>query len=134
MGVTLSLDGGRRQAKPRRRGQHTRTAEEQACMDAFAALLRSDAAGAARFLSRVTKGTLGSRVLPAAKSLAEAADLMLAVQPEPRHVEIDLSLSAACLTGQRRPAACELCLSPTCQHDCHVDRFRTCQTTRAAQP
>lgn len=133
MGVTLSLDGGR-QARPRRRGQHARSAEEQACMDAFAALLRSDAEGAARCLSRVTKGTLGSRVLPAAKSLAEAADLMLTTRTEPRQVEIDLSLSAACLTGQRRPAACELCLSPTCQHDCHLERSRAALASRGAQP
>ena len=41
-------------------GQHARNSDDQACMDAFAALLRSDATGAARFLSRLAKGTLGS--------------------------------------------------------------------------
>jgi hypothetical protein len=120
MGVTLSLDGGR-PAKPRKRGQHARTAEEQACMDAFAAMLRSDTDAAARSLSRVTRGVLGDRVLPAARSLAAAADLLLAGQPGTSKAELDLSISAACLTGQRRPDACELCASATCQHDCHAD-------------
>jgi hypothetical protein len=123
MGVTLSLDGGR-PAKPRKRGQHARTAEEQACMDAFAAMLRSDADAAARSLSRVTQSVLGDRVLPAARSLAAAADHMLAGKPDPGKVALDLSISAACLTGQRQPAACELCSSATCQHDCHTDQAR----------
>jgi hypothetical protein len=123
MGVTLSLDGGR-PAKPRKRGQHARTAEEQACMDAFAAMLRSDTDAAARSLSRVTKGVLGARVLPAARSLAAAADLMLAGEPGTSQVELDLSISSACLTGQRRPDSCELCASATCQHDCHADPAR----------
>jgi hypothetical protein len=123
MGVTLSLDGGR-PAKPRKRGQHSRTAEEQACMDAFAAMLRSDTDAAARSLSRVTRGVLGTRVLPAARSLAAAADVLLAGQPAPGKVGLDLIISAACLAGQRQPAGCELCTSATCQHDCHAGPAR----------
>ena len=76
MGVALTLDGPRL-ARARRRGQHTRTPEEQACVDAFAAFLR-DAAGGGRSLSRLRTAVLAEQLLPAARALADAADLALA--------------------------------------------------------
>jgi hypothetical protein len=79
MGVMLALDKPR--ARLRRRGQHTRTPEEQACLDAFAAFLRYDAPSAGRSLSRVATTVLASRLLPAARALADAVDLVLAEQP-----------------------------------------------------
>lgn len=77
MGVTLALE---RPGEPRarRRGQHARTPEEQACMDAFAAFLRYDAPGAGRCLSRLGTSVLAARLLPAARALADAVDLVLA--------------------------------------------------------
>jgi hypothetical protein len=78
MGVMLALDKPR--ARLRRRGQHTRTPEEQACLDAFAAFLRYDAPSAGRSLSRVATTVLASRLLPAARALADAVDLVLAEQ------------------------------------------------------
>jgi hypothetical protein len=65
----------------RRRGQHTRTPEEQACLDAFAAFLRYDAPSAGRSLSRLATTVLASRLLPAARALADAVDVVLAEQP-----------------------------------------------------
>ncbi|HMH94519.1 MAG TPA: hypothetical protein VK586_25970 [Streptosporangiaceae bacterium] len=79
MGVMLALDKPR--ARLRRRGQHTRTPEEQACLDAFAAFLRCDAPSAGRSLNRVATTVLASRLLPAARALADAVDLVLAEQP-----------------------------------------------------
>jgi hypothetical protein len=74
----LALDKPR--ARLRRRGQHTRTPEEQACLDAFAAFLRYDAPSAGRSLSRLATTVLASRLLPAARALADAVDLVLADQ------------------------------------------------------
>jgi hypothetical protein len=79
MGVMLTLD--KPIARLRRRGQHTRTPEEQACLDAFAAFLRYDAPSAGRSLSRLATTVLASRLLPAARALADAVDLVLADQP-----------------------------------------------------
>jgi hypothetical protein len=79
MGVMLTLD--KPIARLRRRGQHTRTPEEQACLDAFAAFLRYDAPSAGRSLSRLATTVLASRLLPAARALADAADAVLAEQP-----------------------------------------------------
>jgi hypothetical protein len=122
MGVSLSLDGSRQGRGRSRGGQHTRTAEEQACLDAFAAFLRSDAQGAGRCLSKVSKTSLESRLLPAARALARAADLVLASDPSASHsVEVDFVVSPACLLGQcAGSAASNPCNSPTCQHDCHT--------------
>jgi hypothetical protein len=122
MGVSLSLDGPRQGRGRSRGGQHTRTAEEQACLDAFAAFLRSDAQGAGRCLSKVSKASLESRLLPAARALARAADLVLASDPSANHsVEVDFVVSPACLLGQcAGSAASNPCNSPTCQHDCHA--------------
>jgi hypothetical protein len=78
MGVMLAQDKPR--ARLRRRGQHTRTPEEQACLDAFAAFLRYDAPSAGRSLSRLATPVLASRLLPAARALADAVDLVLAEQ------------------------------------------------------
>jgi hypothetical protein len=80
MGVMLTLD--KPIARLRRRGQHTRTPEEQACLDAFAAFLRYDAPSAGRSLSRLATTVLASRLLPAARALADAVDLVLAEQPQ----------------------------------------------------
>jgi len=79
MGVMLALDKPR--ARLRRRGQHSRTPEEQACLDAFAAFLRYDAPSAGRSLSRLATTVLASRLLPAARALADAVDEVLAEQP-----------------------------------------------------
>jgi hypothetical protein len=128
MGVMLSLEGGTHQARgSRRRGQHSRTTEDQACLEALAAFLRCDATSAGRCLSRVSKASLAARLLPAARALAQAADLVLADQPgSSRSVEIDYALSPACLLGMctgsaaGNPCTTIPCTSPTCQHSCHT--------------
>jgi hypothetical protein len=118
MGVMLSLEGARRSTGRRRRGQHSRTMEDQVCLDALAAFLRSDAASAGRCLSRVSAESLAGRLLPAARALAQAAGLVLAAQGGT--VEVDYALSAPCLLGQCADAAAESpCPSVTCQHSCH---------------
>jgi len=118
MGVMLSLEGARRSSSRKRRGQHSRTTEDQVCLDALAAFLRSDAAGAGRCLSRVSAEGLAGRLLPAARALAQAAGLVLAAQGG--SVEVDYALSAPCLLGQCADAAAENpCPSVTCQHSCH---------------
>ena len=122
MGVSLSLDGSRQGRGRSRGGQHTRTAEEQACLDAFAAFLRSDALGAGRCLGRVSMTSLASTLLPAARALARAADIMLASDPSAIHsMEVDFVRSPACLLGLcSGSAASNPCSSLSCQCDCHT--------------
>jgi hypothetical protein len=122
MGVSLSLEGTRQARSRRHSGQHTRTAEEQACLDALAAFLRSDALGAGRCLSKVSRASLAARLLPAARALARAADLVLASEATAvRSVELDFVLSPACLLGLcEGSAGTSACLSPGCQHGCHA--------------
>ena len=122
MGVSLSLDGSRQGRGRSRGGQHTRTAEEQACLDAFAAFLRSDAQAAGRCLSRVSKTSLESRLLPAARALARATDLVLASDPPAMHnMELDFVLSPPCLLGLcTGSATSNPCSSLSCQCDCHT--------------
>jgi hypothetical protein len=128
MGVMLSLEGTRQAHGRRRRGQHSRTTEDQACLEALAAFLRSDATSAGRCLSRVSKASLAARLLPAARALVQAADLILADRPAPgRSVEIDYTLSPACLLGMcagssRGDRYTSPCMSLTCQHSCHASR------------
>ncbi len=129
MGVMLSLEGTRQARGRRRRGQHSRTTEDQACLEALAAFLRSDATSAGRSLSRVSEASLAARLLPAARALVQAAELVLAERPAPgRSVEIDYTLSPACLTGMCTwsaagdPHTTTVCTSLTCQHSCHVAR------------
>ena len=121
MGVSLSLDGSRAGRSRSRGGQHTRTAEEQACLDALAAFLRSDAEGAGRCLSKVSRTHLASRLLPAARALARAADLVLSSDPSAiDSAEPDFVLSPSCLLGLcAGAAASNPCASPNCQHFCH---------------
>jgi len=121
MGVSLSLEGTRQARGRSRGGQHTRTAEEQACLDALAAFLRSDATGAGRCLSKLSRASLASRLLPAARALARAADLVLASDAAAiRSEELDFVLSPACLLGMcTGSAGVAPCSSPACQHDCH---------------
>jgi hypothetical protein len=140
MGVMLALDKPR--ARLRRRGQHSRTPDEQACLDAFAAFLRYDAPGAGRSLSRLATTVLASRLLPAARALAEAVDLVLAEQtlaapvtydtavgasaraspvrgtgpPRAQTVALNFTVSPACLLGACRGGGCR---SPLCEHACH---------------
>src|SRR5215813_6484019 len=120
MGVSLSLEGAR-QPRGRNRGQHTRTAEEQACLDALAAFLRSDVTGAGRCLSKLSRASLASRLLPAARALARAADLVLASGATAiRGEDVDFVLSPACLLGMcTGSAGVAPCASPACQHSCH---------------
>lgn len=120
MGVSLSLEGPR-QSRGRRRGQHTRSAEEQASLDALAAFLHSDAMTAGRCLSRVSRESLVAQLLPAARALARAAELVLASEPDAiSGVANDFVVSRACLLGKcEGSAAISPCVSPTCQHDCH---------------
>jgi hypothetical protein len=125
MGVMLSLEGSR-QIRRRRRGQHSRTSDDQACLDALAAFLRSDGAGAGRSLSRVSREALAVRLLPAATALAQAADLVLTERETAGHlVEFDYALSPACLLGMCTgaaaggPSSSSPCTSPGCQHSCH---------------
>jgi hypothetical protein len=122
MGVSLSLDGTRQVRNRKRAAQHTRTPEEQACLDALAAFLRSDAIGAGRCLSKVSRASLAARLLPAARALVRAADLVLATDPAAaRPLDVDFVLSPACLLGVcRGPAGASSCGSPACQHDCHA--------------
>jgi len=129
MGVMLSLEVGRQDRGRRRRGQHSRTVEDQACLDALAAFLRSDATSAGRCLSRVSRIGLASR-LPAVLALVRAADQLLSEQGSADlRVELDYALSPACLVGMctasspGNPGATAPCGSPTCQHPCH-DRGR----------
>jgi hypothetical protein len=140
MGVMLALDKPR--ARLRRRGQHSRTPDEQACLDAFAAFLRYDAPSAGRSLSRLAATVLESRLLPAARALADAVDLVLAEQtlaapvtydtavgtiardspvgrtgpPGARTVALNFTVSPACLLGACRDGGCR---SPLCEHACH---------------
>jgi hypothetical protein len=140
MGVMLALDKPR--ARLRRRGQHSRTPDEQACLDAFAAFLRYDAPSAGRSLSRLATTVLASRLLPAALALADAVDLVLAEQtlaapvaydaavgacardspvrgtgpPRARTVALNFTVSPACLLGACRDGGCR---SPLCEHACH---------------
>jgi hypothetical protein len=154
MGVMLTLDQPR-QARARRRAQHRRTPEEQACVDAFAAFLRYDAPGAGRCLSRLATTVLAGKLLPAAKALADAVDIVLN--------EETLSAGEAPVTwnsqaaGRERAGVCgpaagtarpdrnvtlnftvspscllgmcragaNSCYSPLCEHDCHC-RQRAC--------
>lgn len=122
MGVMLTLDGPR-QARGRRRGQHTRSPEEQACVDAFAAFLH-DPPGAGRALSRLGATVLADRLLPAARALADAVDLVLADQPgrsstvTTTTVAVNFTVSPSCLLGLCRDGTGG-CDSPACEHDCH---------------
>jgi hypothetical protein len=122
MGVSLSLEGTRQVRGRSRGGQHTRTAEEQACLDALAAFLRSDVTGAGRCLSKLSRASLASRLLPAARALARAADLVLASDASALpSAEPDFVLSPACLLGMcAGSAGISPCSSPSCQHGCHV--------------
>lgn len=129
MGVMLALEGTRQGRSRRRRGQHSRTTDDQACLDALAAFLRSDATSAGRYLSRVSKAGLAARLLPAARALVQAADLVLAERPAPaRSVEIDYVLYPARLPGMRTapavgdPGTTSACASLTCQHSSHLGR------------
>ena len=121
MGVSLSLDGARPVRRRGRGGQHSRSPEEQACLDALAAFLRSDAPGATRCLSKVPRAELASRLLPAARALARAADLVLASDPDSeRVVDLDVVLSPVCLVGLCQAGqAHNACSSASCQHSCH---------------
>lgn len=121
MGVSLSLEGTRQARGRSRGGQHSRTAEEQACLDALAAFLRSDVTGAGRCLSKLSRASLASRLVPAARALARAADLVLASDAAAiGDVELDFVLSPACLLGvcSGSPGIAP-CASPACQHACH---------------
>jgi hypothetical protein len=58
----------------RKAGHHARTAGDQACLDAFAAMLRGDELAAARYLSRLDPEVLSGRLVPALRALQQAAD------------------------------------------------------------
>jgi hypothetical protein len=146
MGVMLASD--KPKGRLRRRGQHTRTPEEQACLDAFAAFLRYDAPSAGRSLSRLATTVLASRLLPAARALADAVDVVLAEQPLAAPLAHDAAVydaAARAAPARDSPArrtgppgartvalnftvspTCLLgacrdggCRSPLCEHACH---------------
>jgi hypothetical protein len=126
MGVMFSIEGARSASGRRRRGQHSRTSEDQACLDALAAFLRADATSAGRSLSKVSKDILAVRLLPAARALAQAAGQVLTEQAAAGHaVDFDYALSPACLLGMctgsaaGNPCTTSPCSSRTCQHSCH---------------
>jgi hypothetical protein len=121
VGVSLSLEAPREARGRRRGGQHTRTAEEQACLDALAAYIRSDPETAARGLSRVSSASLGRLVL-ASRALAQAAQSVLDGDPAAANpAERDFVLSPVCLLGLCcGSAGASQCHSPSCQHDCHL--------------
>ena len=123
MGVSLSLEGTQRARGRGRGGQHTRTAEDQACLDALAALLRSDVPGAGRHLSKVSQAVLAAHLLPAARALVRASELVLASYPAAaRSVELDYVLSPACLLGRcQGTAGSSPCRSSACRHACHAE-------------
>jgi hypothetical protein len=75
MGVMLSLEGTREQGR-KRSGQH-HGPEDQAFLDALAALLRSDAPSAVRSLSKIPRSSLAARLLPAARALVRGAGDLL---------------------------------------------------------
>lgn len=128
MGVMLSLDepgqsDKARQPWSRKHGQHARSSDDQACLDALAAFLRDDAPGAGRCLSRVAGNVLAGRLLPAAVALAEAADTVLTGEsPDCRVVAMNFTVSPACLTGRcRTDPDGPGCDSASCEHDCHIE-------------
>lgn len=114
MGVSLSLDGARPRRRRARGGQHSRSPEEQACLDALAAFLRSDAPGATRYLGKVPRADLAGRLLPAARALARAADLVLASDAAAdRAADLDRLLptsppGAVSLAGPEAPGSASL--------------------------
>jgi hypothetical protein len=129
MGVMLTLDGPR-QARARRPAQHKRSPDQRACVDAFAAFLRYDGPGAGRHLSRLATTVLARKILPAAKALAGAVDIVLAGAAEPpgaqsaaapaaRNVTLNFTVSPACLVGLCRIEGSGSCHSVLCGHDCH---------------
>ena len=121
MGVSLSLDGSRQGRGRSRGGQHTRTAEDQACLDALAAFLRSDPQGAGRCLSKVSRASMQSRLLPAAQTLARAVELVLGSEaPAVHNTEFDLARSPEGQPGLCNGSAAYPCSSPGCQCDCHT--------------
>lgn len=92
-------------------------------MDAFAAFLRYDAPGAGRCLSRLATTVLAGKLLPAAKALADAVDIVLAEEPPPdQDVAVNFTVSPACLVGQCRTGGSSACNSELCEHDCHCGR------------
>jgi hypothetical protein len=138
MGVMLSLEAAQSARGRRHRGHHSRTTEDQACLDALAAFLRSDATSAGRSLNQVSRDALAARLLPAAKALTQAANQVL-TEPPPgrRSLELDYALSPACLLGMCTGSAagypCRItpCMSPTCQHSCHDGEAPRLQTYSA---
>lgn len=129
MGVMLSLDRPG-PARSRRQGQHVRDCDEPARVDALAGMLRCDAVGAGRYLSRLAAAVLAGRLRPAPPALTgaaltgaagtRAAGTAFATGRRARQVEIRLIVSVPCLLGQCRVAGdgpgCE---SSVCEHDCH---------------
>lgn len=107
-------------ARSRRQGQHVRDCDDLARVDALAGMLRCDAAG--RYLSRLARTVLASRLRPAAAGAAGsgAAGTVFATERRARQVEIRVILSVPCLLGQCRVGGdgpgCE---SSECEHDCH---------------
>lgn len=116
------------QPRSRRPGQHARNADDQACVDALAAFLRYDAAGADHCLGRLARTVLAGRLLPAAMALAEAVSAVL-TRDSPSGstpVTIDYTASPACLAGECAGQADRpVCESIACEHYCHSDQGRS---------
>lgn len=117
MGVMLALDQTAA-ARSRRRGQHVRNTDSVASMQNSAGVLRRDAAGAGRYLSRLAMTVLAARRRPV--SLAGPPARARTRKRRARRVDLALTVSVPCLLGQ-----CHVtgdgpgCRSGGCTHHCH---------------
>jgi hypothetical protein len=138
MGVMLSLEGSEPTRGRRRRGQHKRSSEDQAFLDALSAFLRADAAGAGRCLSKVSRESLSGRMLPAARALAQAAGLVLGEEAPAEEAVTDYALSVTCVLGLCSGSAARgpsTCTASSCQHYCHgTPTSAAAKGERAGQP
>jgi hypothetical protein len=114
MGVMLALDRSA-PARSRHQGQHARGTDGQGRMDASAGVLRRDAAGPGRYLSRLALTVLASR-----PALAWPDGQVRTRRRRPRRVDLGLTVSVSCLLGHCGVTGdAPGCQSGGCEHDCH---------------
>ena len=104
----------------RHHGQHVRHPDDQAGPHTFTAAPHHDTTGAGRYLSRLAKTVLASRLRAAAVALAAAAGPALTRKQRAQRAELTFTVSVPCLLGQCRAGrpgpGCE---SSACEHECH---------------